>query len=123
MAEGKQGHVEEDGKVVAQASVSPADENGEAQVQVHVASGHLPAGTRQKVAEAVHEALNEDQTRRVTAAVPIGDAELVEGIRSRLDDAELRAAGATSIIQGEVRSDRPTGRPDRLRSRRSCRTM
>ena len=105
MAEGKQVRVEEDGEVLAQASVSPTDENGEARVQVHVASGHLPGGTRQKVAEAIHEVLNEDQARRVTAAVPIGDTELVEGFRSRLDDTELRAAGATSIIEGEVRPD------------------
>jgi hypothetical protein len=57
------------------------------------------------VADAVHEAVVEDQTRRLTATVPLGDAELVEGLRSHLDDVELRAAGATSIIVGDVKPD------------------
>jgi hypothetical protein len=105
MADEKHIRVEEAGSVVAQATVSVANENGEAHAQVHVAPGHLPVGTRQKVVEAVHEAVVEDQTRRLTATVPLGDAELVEGIRNHLDDVELRAAGATSIIKGDVKPD------------------
>jgi hypothetical protein len=103
MADEKQISVEEGGSVLAQATVSVANEDGEAHAQVHVASGHLPVGTRQKVVEAVHEAVVEDQSRRLTATVPLGDAELVEGIRSHLDDVDLRAAGATSIIKGDVK--------------------
>jgi hypothetical protein len=105
MANEKQIRVEEAGSVVAQATVSVGNENGEAHAQVHVAPGHLPVGTRQKVVDAVHEAVVEDHTRRLTATVPLGDAELVEGIRSHLDDVELRAAGATSIIKGDLKSD------------------
>ena len=103
MADFRQISVEEDGQVLAQATISMSDEDGEARAQVHVAPGHIPVGTRQKVLDAVHEAVTEGHAKRLTAAVPCGDAELVEGIRQHLDDVQLRAAGATSIIQGDVK--------------------
>jgi hypothetical protein len=53
--------------------------------------------------DAVHEAVTEDHASRLTAAVPCGDAELVEGICDHLDDVELRAAGSTSIIKGDLK--------------------
>jgi hypothetical protein len=105
MADEKQISVEEGGSVLAEATVSVVAETGEARAQVHVASGHLPVGTRQKVADAVHEVVVEEQTQRLTATVPLGDAELVEGFRNHLDDVELRAAGATSIIVGDVKPE------------------
>ena len=105
MAENTQIRVEQDGQVLAQATVSVTEETSEARAQVHVAPGHIPVGTRRKVADAVHEAVTEDHARHLTATVPLGDAELVEGIRSHLNDAQLRAAGATSIIEGAVKPD------------------
>ena len=97
--------VEEDGQVLARATVTNASEEGESRAQVQMASGHLPVGTRQKVVDAVQEAVIEHQTRRLTVTVPCGDAELVEGIWDHLDHVELRAAGATSIIRGDVKPD------------------
>jgi hypothetical protein len=105
MAEGKQIAFEQDGQVLAQATVSAADHEGASHAQVHMASGQLPVGTRQKVADAVHEAVVEEHATRLTATVPCGDAELVEGIGHHLDHVELRAAGATSIIRGDVRPE------------------
>jgi hypothetical protein len=105
MANEKQINVEEDGRVLAQATVSVVDESSEARAQVHMEPGHLPVGTRQRMADAVHEAVTEENAQRLTATVPLGDAELVEGIRGHLSDVELRAAGATSIIEGEVKPD------------------
>ena len=103
MADDTQIIVEEDGQVLARATVSDADGDGESLAQVNVSSGHLPVGTRQQVVDAVHEAVTEHHTRRLTATVPCGDAELVEGIRNHLDHVELRAAGASSIIRGDVK--------------------
>jgi hypothetical protein len=57
------------------------------------------------MADAIHETVINDHADRLTASVPLGDAELVDGIRQHLDDPELRAAGATSIIEGDI-SDR-----------------
>lgn len=93
-----------EGDVLAEASVSTPDDDGEVRVAVHVAPGQLPAGARQRMADAIHDTLTENNAERVTATVPLGDAELVDGIREHLDHAELRAAGATSIIQGDVRA-------------------
>ena len=103
MADDTQIIVEDDGEVLARATVSDADGDGESRAQVEMASGHLPVGTRQKVVDAVQEAVTDHHTRRLTATVPCGDAELVEGIRDHLDHVELRAAGATSIIRGDVK--------------------
>jgi hypothetical protein len=105
MGNEKQISVEEGGSVLAEATVSLANDNGEAHAQVSVAPGHLPVGTRQKVVDAVHEAVIEDHTQRLRATVPLGDAELVEGLRNHLDDVVLRAAGATSIIEGDVKPE------------------
>jgi hypothetical protein len=95
--------VEDDGQLLSEATISGPDENNEARAQVHVASGHLPAGTRQKMADALHEAVTEDDAERLTASVPRGEAELVEGICEHLGDVEMRSAGATSFIKGEVK--------------------
>ena len=103
MADDTQIIVEDDGEVLARATVSDADGDGESCAQVEMASGHLPVGTRQKVVDAVQEAVTDHHTRRLTATVPCGGAELVEGIRDRRDHVELRAAGATSIIRGDVK--------------------
>ena len=103
MADHQQIRVEDDGRTLAQATVSLDKESGEACAQVHVASGQLPVGTRQQVVDAVHESVSEERIDRLIAAVPLGDAELVNGIRDHLDDAKLRAAGATSIITGDIK--------------------
>lgn len=103
MPEDRQLSFEEDGRVVSSATVYAPDEQNEARAQVHMAPGQLPAGTRQQVAKAIHEAVTEDQAEHLTAAVPRGDAELVEGISADLSNPQIHAAGATSIIRGQVR--------------------
>ena len=94
--------VEDGGEVVAEATVITPDETGEARAGVTMAPGHLPVGARQRVADAVHEAVVADQAGHLTASVPRGEGELVDGIRDRLSDVHVRAAGASSIIEGDV---------------------
>ncbi len=103
MADEKHITVEGNGQILSRATVSPANENNEALAQVQVAPGHLPAGTHQRMADALHDAVTEDNAEHLTACVPRGEAELVEGIRGHLSDVELRSAGATTIIEGEVK--------------------
>lgn len=104
MAAEKHITVEEDGQILAQARIASDDEHG-ARAEVNVAPGHLPAGTRQRMADAVHASVVEGDVRRLSASVPLGDAELIDGMREHLTDVELRAAGSTSILEGEVRRD------------------
>jgi hypothetical protein len=99
----RQIRIEEDGRLLSQATVRPPDENRESTAHVHVASGQLPSGTRRKMADAIHEVVTEDEAERLTATLPLGDAELVEGIKDHLSECELRAAGATSILRGQIK--------------------
>lgn len=55
------------------------------------------------MADAVHESVTEDNAQRLTATVPLGDAELVQGMTGHLNNVELRATGSTSIIKGDVK--------------------
>jgi hypothetical protein len=102
MTDDKHVSINAHGETLVTANISPPDGDGEVRVDVHTESGHLPAGARQRMADAIHEAVTEAEAERVSATVPLGDAELVEGICDHLHDVELRAAGATSIIEGTV---------------------
>ena len=102
MADKRKITIEDSGEVVAHATVITPDGTGEAQAEVSMAPGHLPVGTRQRVADAVHEAVVADHAGHLTASVPQGDAELVDGITDHLSDVHMRAAGASCIIEGDV---------------------
>ena len=102
MTEDRHVSIKAHGETLAEATISPPDGDGEARVDVSTESGHLPVGARQSLADAIHDVLTEVHAVRVSATVPLGDAEMIEGIRDHLNDVELRAAGATSLIEGKV---------------------
>lgn len=105
MTEGKKINVEVDGQVLAQATIATDEQDLHSRAQVTMAPGHRPVGAGRTTADAVHEAVCEDDAVHLTATVPRGEAELVDGLRSHLTEVELRAAGATSIIEGDVQPD------------------
>lgn len=79
---------------------------GDAQAAASVpgASGHDdPRGPRELVAT-VFDDPRINEAEHVTVAVQRGDTEALDEIRSRLEDADTRAAGATVIVEG-----RPSG--------------
>jgi len=94
--------VEVDGAVVAEATLTTSAD-AQCQAAVHVEPGHLPTGIRSQVATAVNDAAVADSAEHLTATLPRGDAELVTELRAHLDDTSLRSAGATTIIEGDVR--------------------
>ena len=102
MTDDKLIQVEVDGMVVAEATLTTSAD-AQAQAAVHVEPGHLPSGTRSQVATAVNEAVVAESAEHLTATLPRGDAELVTELRAHLDHASLRSAGATSILEGDVR--------------------
>ena len=51
----------------------------------------------------MNDAAVADSAEHLTATLPRGDAELVTELRAHLDDTSLRSAGATTIIEGDVR--------------------
>ena len=54
---------------------------------------------------------------RVEAAVPYGDAESLERLRERTEDAQTRAAGATTLLDANV-PNAPAAPNPRRRTRR-----
>jgi hypothetical protein len=101
MADSKKIRVEVDGEVLAQATIQTSEEDQHSRAQVTMSPGH-PVGAGQTAADAVHDAACQDEAVHLTATVPRGEAELVDGLRSHLTDVDLRAAGATSIIEGDI---------------------
>ena len=105
MTEDRHVSISAHGETLAEATISAPDDDGTARVDVHTEPGHLPVGARKRLTDAIHDVVTADDVERISATVPMGDAELVEGIRDHLTDVELRAAGATSIVTGEVSDD------------------
>ncbi len=94
--------LEEDGHLLAEARLSDVDPEGQVKAQVHVEPGDLPPGTRHTMADKVHDHLLAHDARHLHAAVPLGDCELIEGMTEHLSEVTLRAAGASSLIDGDV---------------------
>jgi hypothetical protein len=94
--------LEQDGQLLAQATLSDVGPDGQVQAAVHVEPGQLPVGTRRELADQVHEHLVTAEADHLSAAVPLGDAELIDRMQDHLSDVSLRAAGASSMVEGDV---------------------
>ena len=94
--------VEAEGASIGAAVV--VDDGRFLQLTFQIAHGHLPVTARRELVDAVF-ALPELAARRlVRAAIPIGDAELLTELRTRLTDVHTRAAGATCLIDATTGS-------------------
>jgi len=70
------------------------------------ADAYAPPGYRASLVDAVMDLPEVPASARVEAAVPYGDAESLERLRERTDDAETRAAGATTLLDANIREAR-----------------
>jgi hypothetical protein len=91
-----------DGRVLADADVHPTDDTGVVHSELHVASGHVPMGTRSRLVDAVLEHPEVDKARRLVATMPISDTEMLDRVRERTDEVEMHAAGATKIVEARL---------------------
>jgi hypothetical protein len=94
--------IEDDGRTLATAEMHPADGTGVLHSDLHVESGHLPAGTRARLVDAVLDSSDADGADHLRATMPLGDTEMLERVRERCDDVETRAAGATKIVDARL---------------------
>jgi hypothetical protein len=94
--------IETDGRTVASAEVHSTDEPGVVHSDLHVESGQLPGGTRTRLVDAVLEHPQVEEADRLLATMPLGDTEMLDRVRERLDDVEARAAGATKLVQARL---------------------
>jgi len=94
--------IEDDGRVLATAEVSPVDAHGVVHSDMHVESGHLPQGTRTRLVDAVLDSPQLGGAETLVATMPISDSEMLERVRERTDEVATRAAGATKIVEARL---------------------
>jgi hypothetical protein len=75
---------------------------GTVRTSMYAKSEHVRPGDRAHLVDAVMDLPEVQASERVEATVPFGDAESVERLRERTDDAELRAAGASTLLDANV---------------------
>ena len=93
---------DETDRTVAQAEVTTAL-GPEGTVRTSMQSdAYAPPGTRASLVDAVMDLPEVQASDRVEAAVPRGDSESLERLRERTEDAQARAAGATTLFDANV---------------------
>ncbi len=68
----------------------------------HVSGGHLPRDARQQLIEKVLSLPELLAAVELHATVPMGDSELINGLREHCDHLSTRAAGATCLLDGDL---------------------
>lgn len=97
--------VEEDGRLLAEASLRCDTDQQTIHADFHVEAGHLPVGTRTRLVDAVCDQPDTQAAARLDATLPAGDSEIVDRLRERCDDMQIRAAGATTLATGTAPTD------------------
>jgi uncharacterized phage protein gp47/JayE len=108
----KSRHIEvgDAGQPVAAAEVTTsAGAEGTVRASLHASAGHITPGSRASLVDAVMDLPEVQASTRMEATVPLGDAESLERLRERTEDAVTRPAGSTTLLDANIPSD---GRPD-----------
>lgn len=98
-------HVEiKDGdQTVAGAEVTTsAEPAGTVRASLHAAAGHITPGRRASLVDAVMDLPQVQESERLKAAAPMGDAELLQRLRERTEDSTTRPAGSTVLLEGTI---------------------
>jgi len=95
--------VKNEDQTVAAAEVTPVDNpEGTVRTSLHPSSGPTPPGTRASLVDAVMDTPEVQNSARLEATIPLGDAESLERLRERTDDTVARPAGSTALVDGDV---------------------
>ena len=92
--------VEDDGHPIARADVT--DDGGVVDLRFSVNQGHLPVGTRRLLVEVAFDLPMLKEPRLVHATLPLGDVDLLAGLRRHCAHVDARAAGATCLVDADV---------------------
>jgi hypothetical protein len=110
-------HVEikdDDDRTAAVAEVTTArGPDGTVRTSMYAKSERVRPGDRASLVDEVMGLPEVKASNRMEATVPFGDAESVERLRERTDDAVLRAAGGTTLLDANLPPDggRQTAEP------------
>jgi hypothetical protein len=74
-------------------------------LRLSVAPGHLPRGAREALLDAVFAFGELQQSCVVQASIPLGDSELLDGLRAHCTNLKSRAAGATCLVEATVAAE------------------
>ena len=99
-------HVEvrdDDDRTAAVAEVTTArGPDGTVRTSMYAKSEHVRPGDRAALVDEVMGLPEVKESDRMEATVPLGDAESIERLRERTDDAVLRAAGGTTLLDANL---------------------
>ena len=101
----RQVEVAEHGEVVAVADVEPTDDQGVVRASLHARAGHLPTGARTRLVDAVLDLPQTQDSNRLEATLPLGDAESLDRLRERCDEVQARPAGASCLVDAALPAD------------------
>lgn len=107
----RQVEVADHGEVVAVADVEPTDDKGVVRASLHARAGHLPTGARTRLVDAVLDLPQTQDSNRLEATLPLGDAESLDRLRERCDEVQARPAGASCLVDAALPADAATDRP------------
>jgi hypothetical protein len=94
---------DDDDRTAAVAEVTTArGPEGTVRTSIYAKNEHVRPGDRATLVDEVMGLPEVKASNRMEAAVPFGDAESVERLRERTDDAVLRAAGGTTLLDANL---------------------
>jgi hypothetical protein len=97
---------DDDDRTAAVADVTTArGPDGTVRTSMYAKNENVRPGDRAALVDEVMDLPEVKASDRVEASVPFGDAESVERLRERTDDATLRAAGSTTLLDANVPPD------------------
>ena len=103
-------HVEikdEGDRTVAEAEVTTDDgPEGTVRTSMHAKDAYVPPGPRASLVDTVMDLPEVQASDRMEAAIPYGDGESLQRLRERTEDAQSRAAGATTLFDANIPSGR-----------------
>jgi hypothetical protein len=101
----------DEGQVLAEATIRSATHRPSVHADLHVEAGHLPVGTRTRLVDAVLDLTAAEPGTHLQVTLPAGDGEILDRLRDRCDDLQIRSAGASCLASGTLRQE-ATGQID-----------
>lgn len=95
--------IKDEDQTIAAAEVTPADDpGGTVRTSFLPSPGPAPPGSRASLVDAVMDLPEVQDSSRMEATVPLGDAESLERLRDRTNETVTRPAGSTALVDGDI---------------------
>ena len=101
---------DQDGRCVATADIQFVGQSA-ARASLHIESGHLPAGTRTRLVDALLDMPEFRSCKHVQVALPLGDTEILDRVRERCHP-DQPSACRRHYLPGRGRLDHLTPRTE-----------